>query len=488
MSNLIFIFLFMPIALAIYYLDQDKIHRAYILLVESLVFYSYAATKYFAFMVLLTLFNTVFAFILSRLNTNQSKEDNSKENICQLEKAKLTQFQNQLLKAIVVVIGILLNLFPLFYYKYADFVMENVIGGFERNNLILPLGISFYAFKSISLLVDSYKGKISTLQQPLYASTYLSFFGQIESGPLSRYDDMFGNIDTCIDNIALGSRRFMIGIVKKVLLSYILGLVAKEIFSSELSITSTGYLWLGSISFSLQLFFDFSGYSDMAIGVSKMFGIHCPENFIFPYMANTISDFWRRWHATLGAWFRDYIYIPLGGSRRGKLRTILNLLIVWFLTGLWHGANLTFIFWGLSYFFFISFEKLLGISGNFQTKIVRRAYRIIVLLIVNFEWVIFNSTDLYTGLRFVKRMLVPTFNQVANARCFFLLKQYWVIYLVAIVYCTSAFSWIERKFENNYKMQMIYHVITSFAIVILFIWSVSFLVAGANNPFAYANF
>ncbi|MGM9669538.1 MAG: MBOAT family O-acyltransferase, partial [Faecousia sp.] len=252
---------------------------------------------------------------------------------------------------------------------------------------------------------------------------------------------------------------------------------------------STSYAWLGAICYSLQLFFDFSGYSDMAIGITEMFGYKCPENFNYPYITDSVTKFWRRWHITLSGWFRDYIYIPLGGSRnKQRWKVYCNLFIVWLLTGIWHGAAWNFIAWGLGYFVVISLEKLLNFPGRLKTRIGKVIYRIFTLLFINFQWVLFNSTSLISGLRFIKRMILFYPNELTDMRTSFLLRDYGFFIIIAIILSVPVVPWIGCKLKDKKSMYTVYEVLLSLIIIGAFIWSISFIVAGQNNPFAYANF
>lgn len=269
----------------------------------------------------------------------------------------------------------------------------------------------------------------------------------------------------------------------------ILGLITAEIFASDLSVSTPAYLWLGSVCYSLQLYYDFSGYSDMAIGIGKMCGISCPENFNYPYTTASVSEFWRRWHITLGAWFRDYVYIPLGGSRVGsKARLYFNLFIVWLLTGIWHGANWTFLFWGFLYFIAISIEKTFDFPKRFHTRAGRTLYRLLTLLFINFQWVIFRAPNLYTGLRYIKRMFLSAGGALANRRAAVLLGQYWVFILAAILFATPIIPVLRLRLAGNESRKHIGGVCMAIVLCLLFIWAVSFVAAGQNNPFLYGNF
>lgn len=288
-----------------------------------------------------------------------------------------------------------------------------------------------------------------------------------------------------------GINRFVIGFCKKVLLANTLSNITTEIFSFELTEISTSYAWLGAVCYSLQIFYDFAGYSDMAIGISEMFGYTCTENFDYPYMTKSISQFWRKWHITLGEWFRDYVYIPLGGSRnKQKWRNYLNLLVVWLLTGIWHGASWNFVVWGLGYFIAIAIEKMFGLPKRLKTRPARFIYRIVVLLFINFQWVIFNMHDLGDGLQFIRRMVIYSKNPVTALRVRFLLSDYRWFIAAAVLFCFPVIPWLESRISHS-RYIVPYKIFShSFAILIIvsFIWAVSFVVTGQNNPFVYANF
>ena len=285
-----------------------------------------------------------------------------------------------------------------------------------------------------------------------------------------------------------GCYRFITGFNKKILLANTLSNITSETFAVGARM-STAYAWLGAVCYSLQLYFDFSGYSDMAIGVGMMLGYRCPENFRYPYMTESVSQFWRRWHITLGAWFRDYVYIPLGGSRAKKRsRCCMNLFVVWALTGLWHGASWNFLFWGLGYFLAIWFEKLTGWPERFRSKAGKHLYRVAALLFINFQWVIFRAEGLRAGLRYVRSMLYCAADPLADARALFLLKDYLAFILAAIMLCFPIVPWLEKRLARWRASRAAWEVAVVLANGFLLVWAVSFVVAGRNNPFAYANF
>ena len=356
----------------------------------------------------------------------------------------------------------------------------------------LPLGISFFTFKAVSLIVDTYRGNISLDGNFLNGVTYLSFFAHIQSGPISRYTDkgwIDGNPVLTWDNLSKGVSRFAIGLSKKVIIADSLLKIVNNAFSTAPENLSLSFAWLGAVCYSLQLFFDFSGYSDMAIGISNMFGFSCSENFNYPYMTQSISEFWRKWHMSLGSWFRDYIYIPLGGSRvNNKLRLYFNLFVVWLLTGLWHGANWTFIIWGLIYFVLISLEKTLNLPNIMHHPVSRLIYRLICLVVIIFLWVLFRSPTVTYGLQYIQAMVVPHAVPIADKRALFLLKDNAAFILMGLILCFPIIPRLEKRFMNNRQFYSLWSILLSVIIVLGFLWSVSFVITNTNNPFLYANF
>ncbi len=462
MTDITFLFIFMPaIFIAIALKPQ---YKKYALLLLSLFFYACGSPTYFSLFLILVIVNVCLAYLMQNLTLKARKY--------------------------ILIPVIILNTGYLFYYKYFDFAVLNLNlilkTSFCTKNLLLPMGISFFTFKAISLLVDVYNSKVHLTKKPIDSALYLSFFGQITSGPICRYHEFYTPPQTYFQN---GCFRFVLGFIKKALLANILSIITAEAFSMDLSASAPSILWLGSICYSLQLYYDFSGYSDMAIGVSELCGISCPENFNYPYMTASVSEFWRRWHITLGSWFRDYVYIPLGGSRvTSKTKIYRNLFIVWLLTGIWHGARWTFVFWGLGYFIIISLEKAFSIPTRFKSKISRIVYRIFTLLFINFQWVFFNSSDMYNGLRYIKRMFISSGRELANRRTAILLQEYGIFIVAAILFATPVIPKLKSWLCQSKKRQQIGSVLFSVLLSILFIYAVSFVIAGQNNPFLYGNF
>lgn len=463
LSGLLFLFMFLPISLMVYYFSDDKA-KEFVLLLLSLFFYSICSLEFIPLLVV-SIFITV---VLGRI---------------------MDYCSNEIMRKLILTGGIVYNVVILAYYKYFDFAIDTINRLFlldiGTKELFLPLGISFYSFKAISYLVDIYKNRVKLSDNPIHDALYLSFFAQIQSGPITRYS-LFERKKCNFHNyFSKGVLRLIAGFNKKVLVANALSNITSEVFSSPIENISSPYIWLGSICFSLQLFFDFSGYSDMAIGISEMFGYGCMENFNYPYMADSVSDFWRRWHISLSLWFRDYIYIPLGGSRtNSRWRVYLNLFVVWILTGLWHGAAWNYVIWGLGYYFAVSFEKLLSIPKRFKSGISKRIYWVLSILFINFQWVFFKADGLINALRYIKRMIIFHSNHTANIRALYLLRSYWVFLVIAAILCFP----FKKRMDSILGKQGLSDCIIALFTVIGGIWALSFAVFGLNDPFIYTIF
>lgn len=472
-TDTVFIFVFLPISLVIYYMSKESL-REYILLIFSLIFYACWSFRHFVLLLFSSLVNVCIGRLISISNGRK--------------------------KNIFLISGIIYNLSVLGYYKYTDLILNRLqqlsILNNTRGNLLLPMGLSFFAFKAVSYLIDIAHDKIDA-QNPVHTVLYLSFFPQVQSGPLSRYNDMQRNCPvhnrpdarSVFQCYAGGASRFMIGFQKKILLANTFSRVTAETFAVSPEHMSAAYAWLGAFCYSLQLFFDFSGYSDMAIGITQMFGFRCPENFDYPYMADSFSRFWRKWHITLGAWFRDYVYIPLGGScvkKPGHLYR--NLFIVWILTGLWHGASWNFICWGMAYFILVAFEKCSGWPEKIKFPGGRILYRIFVLFSINFLWVIFRAEGIRMGIWYIGCMFGSTADAVADQRALFLLKDNLGFLLAAIFLCFPVVPWISAKAENKPVLRIVWNFAYAGINMFLFLWAVSMIITKQNNPFLYADF
>ncbi len=478
-TDISFLFVFLPLSLCVCVAGAKW--QKYILLIFSLFFYACGSPKYFVLFICMVVVNVVLSYIIQ---------------ICHKAKGRIAWLGG----IIVLIAGILLNVGMLFYYKYYDFAVTNINNFFDMSiftkNLLLPLGISFFTFKAISLLVDVYKGKVLLTNNPCYAALYLSFYGQVVSGPISRYSEFYENYNdeslskNKFERFSDGSYLFIKGFCKKVLIANVLSPLVVEIFSMQMENTSAALLWIGSIAFSMQLYYDFSGYSDMAIGIGRMYGISCKANFDYPYCTKSLSEFWRRWHISLGTWFKEYIYFPMGGSRvKSKLRLFFNLFVVWLFTGIWHGSSWAFVFWGLAYFVLIALEKATNMPQRLNSKMARAIYRIFCLFIINLQWVIFNSVSLKTGLNYIKHMFVSAGNDMANTRAIVLLQQYGIFLFIAIIFSVPIIPKVKEILDKrNKSMRLAFGVVEAILLMILFVCAMSFVVAGQNNPFLYGNF
>lgn len=444
--DLLFLLAFLPVALVLFYISRSEI-KPYILLVSSLFFYALGQADAFWGACILTIINVIAIYAIKMI-------------------------PYQYLKRVIVILAILVNASILIYFK--------IHGNW------FPLGLSFYTFKSISVLCDTYTQRIE-IDKPIDVVNYLTFWGQIQSGPITRYADFHSNSKLySLDTIVCGLERFMIGLSKKVLIADFLVKVTDEIFSCDNP--SIPYAWLGSICLSLQLYYDFSGYSDMAIGLSRMFGYNCAENFRYPYCAVNVSDFWRRWHISLGTWFRDYVYIPLGGSRVNKSRILFNLCIVWLLTGLWHGRTSGFVFWAFSYFIIICIEKSIHVK-EMQKKngAFCILYRVFSMFMVNILWVVFYYKELGKSISFISHMFIPSGNTLTVSRCIFLLKNYGFFMFIAIVFSCPIIPYLNKK-SQEFDIQKSFNVIYKIAIITVFLISFSIMIAQKSSPFVYIGF
>ena len=398
-------------------------------------------------------------------------------------------------RKLMLALAVVLNIGLLFVVKYMNFVTGNLQILFPESvtvtNFVLPIGISFFTFQALSYVIDVYRG-IPAQKNICYLGLYISLFPQLIAGPIVRYTTVMDEIDhreITVDSFSKGMYRFMLGFNKKVLLANLLAAVADAAFSATQ--LSTAMAWLGAICYSLQIFFDFCGYSEMAIGLGLMFGFRFLENFDYPYISKSVTEFWRRWHISLGTWFRDYVYFPLGGSRvESKVRLVFNLAVVWLATGIWHGANWTFILWGVLHGFVIVLEKLFSIPARVEKKAWSRwVYRVFTLLVVVMGWVLFRAADLSQGMNYIKTMFALTGTAAADTAFWFNLREYFVIIVMGMVCSTPVIRNIkERLSAKTTRAQLVCDGIGSAVQVILFFVSVSFLIMNAHNPFIYFNF
>ena len=455
-SSILFIFRFLPIAMGIYFLTPKKLKNLS-LLILSLIFYSWGEPRYFLLMIA-----SIFVDYFISINI----EKNNK---------------NKKIKILLLAISIIFNVGILFFFKYINFFIENInsIFNMSLNNvkITLPLGISFYTFQTMSYTIDVFLGKVKAEKNIINFGAFVCLFPQLIAGPIVKYIDIskeLKNIDINLDEIQEGIRLFILGLGSKILIANNIGSLWNEVETMGFNNISTILAWMGIIAFSLQIYFDFNGYSLMAIGLGKILGFNFPNNFNYPYESRSITEFWRRWHITLGQWFKQYVYIPLGGNRLGRARTYFNLFIVWFLTGLWHGASYNFILWGLYFFILICIEKngLLNLLN--KHKLISHIYTIFFILV---GWVLFAVIDLNQIINFLKKMFI--FN--AGNEWIYYLRNYIITYTIAIIFSTSFLKKIYNKFVKS-------NIVDTIILITIFLLSIAYLVDSSYNPFLYFRF
>lgn len=472
-SSMEFLFLFFPITLGVCYL-LPRGARNYWLLLASLFFYAWGEPRFVIIMIASIVLNYLAARGIER-------------------HAPKTRARRALLIA-----GVTADLGLLFVFKYLNFVISTLhavapsTGAYIHQTCIaLPIGISFFTFQMLSYIIDVYRG-IPAQRNIAYLGLYISFFPQLIAGPIVRYTTIMHEIAerrATREDFAQGTLRFMYGLSKKILLANVLAELVHYAFSA--ADPSVCLAWLGSIAYTMQIYFDFSGYSDMAIGMGRMFGFHFLENFNYPYMSRSVTEFWRRWHISLGSWFRDYVYFPLGGSRvktRGRL--VFNLTVVWLLTGIWHGANWTFILWGVLHGVVIIIEKLTALPERLEkSRGGRILAHVLTLLAVNFGWVLFRADTLPAAARFIAAMLGLRGGAFADSTALFYLHEYGVTLLAALVCSAPVFRLLRERVCARGTGAAAAYSRTSFGVQLLLLAvCVSFLVIGAYNPFIYFNF
>ena len=454
-SSILFIFRFLPIALILYYITPQK-YKNLILTLLSLVFYSWGEGKYFLIMIA----SIIIDYTAGRL---------------------IYRYKNEIKKkTIVLCISLVFNLGLLFFFKYFNFFIDNINNIFNLAikgvKITLPLGISFYTFQTMSYSIDVYRGKIVPEKNIINFAAFVTLFPQLIAGPIVKYTDINKEISRRVitkDNVEVGIEKFILGLGRKVLIANNIGMLWTEVEGIGFENISTPLAWLGIISFGLQIYFDFSGYSLMAIGLGKMLGFNFPENFNYPYISRSISEFWRRWHITLGSWFKEYVYIPLGGNRKGKVRVTFNLFIVWALTGLWHGASYNFLLWGLFFFLLISIEKLGLINFLNKHRVFSHIYTIVLLLI---GWTLFAITDFNGICEYLSKLLYSN-----GEEWIYYLRNYGVSLIIAIIFSLPLVSMFYKKIDN-------FKWIKTIILMGIFIISVAYLVDATYNPFLYFRF
>lgn len=468
-SSIVFLLYFFPIFMLVYFLIDKKYKNA-VVLIGSIFFYAWGAPKF----IFVILFTTLLDFYLVGLMDKTNKEIHRK---------------------IMLGVSVSINLGLLFYFKYSNFFIENVnaalsVFGDKQihwTKLILPIGISFYTFETITYVVDVYRRVHKPLNKFWDYQLYIILFPKLIAGPIIRYHELADQITDradLIDDKLTGFYRFVFGLAKKVLIANQMGLVADQIFGSNFSDLDTLTAWVGSLAYTFQIYFDFSGYSDMAIGLAKMMGFRFPENFNNPYISQSITEFWRRWHMTLGSWMKNYLYIPLGGNKVSKGRLYFNLWLVFLASGLWHGASWSFIFWGAYHGFFLVIER--AFFGSVLSKIGKLPAILITFFIVNIGWVFFRIEKIKDAFTYIKKMFTPPFVPQTTFNSEF------ITYLfLAIFFSFFAISAFTKKIQDTIYFNPytnLRHITIVIVSLVLFVLSVSSITSSGFNPFIYFRF
>lgn len=456
-TDLIFLFCFLPISVLLTKQIRNINLQNILLVVFSLLFYAWSNPIYVVLLILSILWNYFTAFELEAQDDEKTKK-------------------------ILLIVSVVVNLFILGFYKYTGFLMD-ILHIQSNLKIALPVGLSFFTFSELSYIFDVYNGKSKPQKNIILFTLYVSFFGKISMGPIVSYHEMEDQLiirTLSKAQYASGIVLFSKGLIKKVLLADQLSYV----YSILQNNTSTLGVWLLAICYMLQIYFDFSGYSDMAIGLSRFFGFDFLPNFDHPYTATSVQDFWRKWHISLSQWFRDYLYIPLGGNRVDKNTYIRNIFIVWFCTGLWHGANWTFILWGLYYGCLLLLEKFF--LREKLEKLPKPISHIYTLLVVLIGWVFFMSPNITTAFSTLGKMISIGTTTFANNQAKFMLKSYFIVFVLAILLSTKVYDRIQIFVYNQYKMKAVYTTWTIY--IILLIVCIAFIVGGTYHSFLYFAF
>ncbi len=463
-SSIPFLYYYLPCVLVIYYLVPAR-WKNFILLLASLFFYAWGEPKYLLFMVLSILQGYVCGLLIGKYRGSRRAR-------------------------IFLVASVVFSLGLLGYCKYADFFISGfrIVTGLPVPllGIALPIGISFYTFQVLSYTVDVYRGQVEEQKNFITLALYVAMFPQLIAGPIVRYSDIAVQLKErkhTIDGAALGIRRFILGLGKKVLLANTLGELCSTFRESQDK--SVLFFWLYAVAYVLHVYFDFSGYSDMAIGLGKLFGFDFPENFNYPYISKSITEFWRRWHMTLGSWFRDYLYIPMGGNRVSRGRWIVNLLVVWLLTGLWHGAAWNFVVWGLFFGIFLLIEKL-WLSRFLEGKrVINHVY---VLLLVAVSFVIFGADSMGEAMLYLRSMFGAAGQPLVSAEGLYYLKSFLVTLIFALVGATPLPKKLVLRTKQWRAGEQIVNLLEPWALLLLLAASTASLVNGSFNPFLYFRF
>ena len=466
-SSTTFIFMFLTLLLILYFPIKNIKYRNIILLIFSLIFYSWGEPKYIFLMLITVLIAYVFGLLIDKYRNDKKKSK------------------------LFLVISVILILLNLFIFKYLDFSIGIINSVFKTNigltKLVLPIGISFYTFQILSYVIDLYWGKVGVQKNYFRLLLYVSFFPQLIAGPIVRYETVEKEISdrkTTLDGFISGFKRFIWGLAKKVIVANNVAIFCDYVYNNYSSYGSN-ILWVAAVCYTLQIYFDFSGYSDMAIGLGKMFGFNFLENFNYPYIATSITDFWRRWHISLSTFFRDYVYIPLGGNRVSKIKFIRNIFIVWLLTGIWHGASYNFILWGLYYAILLLIEKLF--TGKYIEKLPKVLKILYSLFFITVGWVIFRVENINDLILVIKKMF--SFNNTSFITLFnnnaTLIST--IPYIILGIFLSLPIDkWFKTKVDKSNGIVLT--LIEDLILGVLFGISVMFLVSNSYNPFIYFRF
>lgn len=472
-SSLTFLFLFLPIVLVLYYIVPKQFRNLFIL-ISGLFFYAWGEPIYVFIMIASTLIDYFAGLVIYKFGHKPA------------------------VKKAALIISVIMNLSLLGFFKYSNFIVENINNIFGTTygppSKLLPIGISFFTFQSMSYTIDLYRGTINVQKNPITFAAFVTLFPQIVAGPIVRYEDVAAELNdrtVNTDTIWDGILQFIAGLGKKVLIANNIGALWDTVKIMDINTIPVATAWLGIAAYTLQIYFDFSGYSDMAVGLGKMLGFHFPKNFDYPYESKSITEFWRRWHMTLSGWFKSYVYFPLGGSRKGFARMILNTAIVWFLTGVWHGASWNFIVWGSSYGVIIIIEKLITTilkksdKESMLSKIPDFIKHIYTMVLVSLGWVLFDTNSLSIAFRYIKKMF--SFGSLfADGHTTYLLLNFGLLFVIAIIGCTSLMKKLAAKLMK--KLPSCTSVLSICYMIVIFLLSVSYLVDASYNPFLYFNF
>lgn len=476
-STPVFLFLFLPLTLLTYYLSPKK-GKNLIILLSGLLFYSWGEPIYVVVMLISTMIDYFAGLIMNKYEGHKVP------------------------RTICLIVSVVMNLGLLGVFKYSGFIAENInaIAGQQLIDItnmnffgidflpmnMLPIGISFFTFQSMSYTIDLYMGNVKVQKNPISFAAFVTLFPQIVAGPIVRYDDVARELDDrsiTIDLIYDGVIKFIIGLAKKVLIANSIGSLWTTVKAMEMGSVSVLTSWLGILAFTFQIYFDFSGYSDMAIGLGKMMGFNFPQNFDYPYLSKSISEFWRRWHITLGSWFKSYVYFPLGGSRKGMGRTVFNLAVVWFLTGVWHGASWNFILWGSLYGVIIILEKLF--LGKILDKLPAAVRMIYTMFFVILGWVLFDTADLGAAGSYIATMFGAS-GILIDSTALYHLATYGITFVICIIGCTDLPKKAVEFIRTRSALAINYAgIIVTMG---LFILCTAYLVDQTYNPFLYFNF